>query len=238
VSGQTAGAIAPLVAESVGRILPGPVPAILVRDISLRLRAGQFATIVGPSGSGKSSLLYLLGVLDRPSEGRILIDGIDAETLGRDALPRLRLTKLGFVFQFHFLLAEFSALENVLLPMRRLGRLAAGDMRERGEALLARLGLSDKRGRRPDQLSGGERQRVAIARALANDPAIILADEPTRNLDTQNANEVFGILAGLARNDGRTVIAVTHNLQLAARADRVVEMRDGRIVADSAEAAH
>ena len=223
---------APLVAEDVSRVLPGPVPTTLVRHISLALGAGQFIAIVGPSGSGKSSLLYLLGLLDRPSEGRVLLEGEDASRLGREALPRLRLARIGFVFQFHFLLPEFTAVENVLLPMRRLGQLTMPRMRARADALLERLGLADKRHRRPDQLSGGERQRVAIARALANDPMIVLADEPTGNLDTRNADQVFHILAGLARDDGRTVVAVTHNLDLAARADRTIEMRDGRIVGD------
>ncbi len=223
---------APLVAEDVSRVLPGPVPTTLVRHISLALAAGQFIAIVGPSGSGKSSLLYLLGLLDRPSEGRVLLEGEDASRLGREALPRLRLARIGFVFQFHFLLPEFTAVENVLLPMRRLGGLTLPRMRARADALLERLGLADKRDRRPDQLSGGERQRVAIARALANDPMIVLADEPTGNLDTTNADQVFRILAGLARDDGRTVVAVTHNLDLAARADRTIEMRDGRIVGD------
>jgi lipoprotein-releasing system ATP-binding protein len=222
----------PLQVDSVTRVLPGPVPVTLVADISLEIPSGQFVAIVGPSGSGKSSLLYLLGLLDRPTAGRILINGLDAANLSRDAAPRVRLAQIGFVFQFHFLLPEFSALDNILLPMRRLARLPAAAMTECALALLERLGLADKAGRRPDQLSGGERQRVAIARALANDPPILLADEPTGNLDTQNADHVFALLAALARDDGRTVVAVTHNLDLAARADRIIGMRDGRIVAD------
>lgn len=222
----------PLQVDGVTRVLPGPVPVTLVADISLEIPGRQFVAIVGPSGSGKSSLLYLLGLLDRPTAGRILINGLDAANLSREAAPRVRLAQIGFVFQFHFLLPEFSALDNILLPMRRLARLPAAAMTKRALALLERLGLADKAGRRPDQLSGGERQRVAIARALANDPAIVLADEPTGNLDTQNADHVFALLGALARDDGRTVVAVTHNLDLAARADRIIGMRDGRIVAD------
>ena len=224
--------MAGVVLQAVGRVLPGPPPVTLIRDASLEIGAGEFVAVTGPSGSGKSSLLYLLGLLDRPSSGRVLIDGVDTSSLSAAALARLRLERLGFVFQFHFLLPEFTALDNVLIPIRRLGRLDEGAARARGEALLAELGLAEAARRFPDQLSGGMRQRVAIARALANDPALILADEPTGNLDTANARIVFDAFERLTVRQGRTVIVVTHDPVLAGRVRRRVELLDGRIVAD------
>lgn len=224
---------AAVVAENVSRILSGAVATALVRDIDLTIAGGEFVAITGPSGSGKSSLLYLLGLLDRPTQGRIILAGLDTATLDRDAAAAFRLARLGFVFQFHFLLPEFTVIENVLIPLRRLGGRSPAEMRARGEDILSSLGIANHRDRRPNQLSGGERQRAAVARALANDPAMVLADEPTGNLDTHNAGIVFDILARLARREGRTVIAVTHDTTLAARADRRVLLVDGRIVEDS-----
>ena len=221
-----------LEAIGVTRILPGPQPVTLVRDVNLSFEAGEFVAISGPSGSGKSSLLYLLGLLDQPSSGRIVLDGQDTGTLDKAALARLRLEKLGFVFQFHFLLPEFSALENVLIPMRKLAREPVAAMRERAAGLLGRLGLGERLARRPDQLSGGERQRCAIARALANEPLLLLADEPTGNLDTVNAANVFEIFGRLAREQGKTVLTVTHDPGLAALAHRRIRIVDGRIVED------
>jgi len=225
---ETAGPI--LACEGVTRILPGPRPVTLVRDIDLTVSAGEFLAITGPSGSGKSSLLYLLGLLDRPTAGRILLTGEHTGALDDEALAACRLSKLGFVFQFHFLLPEFTALANVLVPMRRHGALAASDMEARGRALLERLNLGSSLGKRPGQLSGGERQRVAIARALANAPAVILADEPTGNLDTKNAGIVFDIFRSLSHAQKTAIIVVTHDLDLARRADRRVVLVDGRIV--------
>ncbi|MGE0653206.1 MAG: ABC transporter ATP-binding protein [Alphaproteobacteria bacterium] len=215
--------------RGVTRVLPGTVPVTLVNDASIAFAPGDFAAITGPSGSGKSSLLYLLGLIDRPTAGQVLLQGEPTAKLSSDELAALRLGRLGFVFQFHFLLAEFTVLDNVLLPMRRLARLAPEATRERASGLLTRLGLGTKLGQTPDQLSGGERQRVAVARALANDPAIILADEPTGNLDSRNARIVFDIFADLARKEGKTVIVVTHETDLAGEADIRVEMLDGRI---------
>ena len=224
------GALAPIVeAREVTRTLPGPVPVTLVRDISLAFRPGEFAAISGPSGSGKSSLLYLLGLLDVPSEGEVLLDGAPTSGLSRDVLAQLRLARLGFVFQFHFLLPEFTALDNVLIPMRRLGRLSERAMRARAEGILASLDLAPQAKKRPDQMSGGQRQRVAIARALANDPDVLLADEPTGNLDTKNAHIVFEIFRGLAAERGKTAIVVTHDAELARMATRRVHLVDGRI---------
>ncbi len=222
-----------LEARNVTRVLPGAVPVTLVRDASLAFHAGDFAAITGPSGSGKSSLLYLLGLLDVPTAGQVLLQGRDTSRLGSDRLADLRLAHLGFVFQFHFLLPEFTVLENVLIPMRRLGRLAPAAMRARAEEILGGLGLAEKLARYPEQLSGGERQRVAVARALANDPTVILADEPTGNLDSRNAQIVFDIFARLAREEGRTVIVVTHEMSFAEAADRRIGLLDGRVAEDS-----
>jgi lipoprotein-releasing system ATP-binding protein len=219
-----------LAAEAVTRTLPEGVT--LVADISLRFMRGEFVAITGPSGSGKSSLLYLLGLLDRPTEGRVLLEGRDTADLDAQDLAALRLARLGFVFQFHFLLPEFSALDNVLVPIRRLGWLDAAGARARGMALLAALGLDAAAAKLPEQLSGGMRQRAAIARALANDPALLLADEPTGNLDTKNAAAVFDIFERLAREEKRTVIVVTHDPDLAKRATRRVHLVDGRVVSD------
>jgi len=223
-----------LSAEGVTRILPGPLPVTLVADIDLAVMPGEFVAITGPSGSGKSSLMYLLGLLDVPTRGEVRIGGRDTATIGEDARASLRLAHLGFVFQFHFLLPEFSALDNVMLPMRALGRLSEPARRDRAAALLASLGLGDHAHKRPDQLSGGQRQRVAIARALANDPPVILADEPTGNLDTASTDQVLGILRGLVETMEKAVVVVTHDPGLAARADRRVSIVDGRVASDTA----
>ena len=223
--------IAPLlVAEGVTRRLPEGVT--LVSDISLTITGGEFVAITGPSGSGKSSLLYLLGLLDRPSAGRVLLEGRDTAALAPPDLAALRLARLGFVFQFHFLLQEFSALDNVLIPIRRRGALKPAAAEARAMTLLDALGLADAAAKLPEQLSGGMRQRVAIARALANDPVLLLADEPTGNLDTKNAAAVFDIFARLAREDGRAIVVVTHDAELAQRATRRIHLVDGRIVSD------
>jgi lipoprotein-releasing system ATP-binding protein len=221
-------------AREVRRTLAGAVPVPLVRGISFAARAGEFVAITGPSGSGKSSLLYLLGLLDRPDQGSVLIEGSDTGGLDDDALAGLRLERLGFVFQFHFLLPEFTVAENVMIPMRRLARLSEREMAARAAEILGGLGLGAHLDKRPDQLSGGERQRVAIARALANDPAVLLADEPTGNLDSKNANAVFEIFGRLAHEGGRTVIAVTHDLDFAAMCDRRVHLIDGRVAEPAA----
>lgn len=218
-----------LEARHLGRSLPGDPPVDLVADVSLALQPGRFTTIIGPSGCGKSSLLYLLGLLDRPTSGTLLVDGADVGALSGDERAALRLRNFGFVFQFHFLLPEFTALENVLLPIRRLGRLDTRAGRERALALLAATGLAGKEHKTPDRLSGGERQRVAIARALANDPRLILGDEPTGNLDSRNAANVVATFRALAHDEGRAVICVTHDPGIAAAADVRISMLDGRV---------
>ena len=224
--------IAAIAARGLSRILPGPVPTVLVDEIDLDLAPGSFTAITGPSGSGKSSLLYLLGLLDRPSAGEVLVDGAPTSGLDDDTRGDLRLERFGFVFQFHFLLPEFSVLDNVMLPMRELGQLSAAAMRARGEELLASLDMAEMARKLPAQLSGGQRQRTAIARALANDPRFILADEPTGALDTRNGRAVFAILRRLAE-EGRTVIVVTHDEALAALTDRRIQLIDGRLAADA-----
>ncbi|MDU0340008.1 ABC transporter ATP-binding protein [Bosea rubneri] len=211
------------------RILPAAVPVTLVQDVTLSIGEGEFVAITGPSGSGKSSLLYLLGLLDRPSAGGLRIGGRDTADLSERERAQIRLATLGFVFQFHFLLPEFTVRENVEIPMRRLGRLGAGAMRERSTQLLEALGLAGHLDKRPDQLSGGQRQRVAVARSLANDPPLVLADEPTGSLDSRNSEQVFAILDALVRERGKTVIAVTHDTEMAARATRRIHLVDGRL---------
>ncbi|MEY3730951.1 MAG: lipoprotein-releasing system transporter, ATP-binding protein lolD [Pseudomonadota bacterium] len=220
-----------LEAQQITRRLPEGVT--LVQDASLKVERGEFIAITGPSGSGKSSLLYLLGLLDRPTEGRVLLEGRDTASLNAAELANLRLARLGFVFQFHFLLPEFSTLDNVLIPIRRLGRLNDASARAQAMKLLEALGMAEAAAKLPEQLSGGMRQRAAIARALANDPALILADEPTGNLDTRNAAAVFDIFARLASEEGRAILVVTHDAELAKRANRRIHLVDGRIVSDS-----
>ncbi|WP_439598107.1 ABC transporter ATP-binding protein [Falsiroseomonas sp.] len=212
-----------------------PEGAVLVRDVSLTIRPGEFIAVTGPSGSGKSSLLYLLGLLDRPSQGEVLLEGRDTARLPAAELAGLRLSKLGFVFQFHFLLPEFTALDNVLIPIRRLGRLHGAAARDRAMGLLEAFGLAEAWHKLPEQLSGGMRQRCAIARALANDPALILADEPTGNLDSVNAGAVFDIFGRLTQEEGRSIVVVTHDAALARRATRQIRLVDGVVVSDAAQ---
>jgi len=202
-----------------------------LRNIDVTIPRDRLTVITGLSGSGKSSLLYLLGLLDHPTDGTIRLRGQDTATLDEDVLAQLRLVELGFVFQFHFLLPEFSALENTMLPMRRLARLNDAQIETRAFALLDSFGLADQARKLPRQLSGGQSQRVAIARALANDPLLILADEPTGNLDSAASANVQTILQQLAHSYSRAVIVVTHDRDFAAAADRIIVMSDGRIAA-------
>ncbi len=223
-------------ARNVTRILPGIVPVTLVHNVDLAIHEQEFVAITGPSGSGKSSLLYLLGLLDLPTEGDVLIHGKATSHMEESERAWVRLSTLGFVFQFHFLLPEFTARENVLLPMRALGNLSHSAMRDRAGVLLSSFGLADHIDKRPDQLSGGQRQRVAVARALANDPPIILADEPTGSLDSRASEQVFVILRELVDRDHKTVVAVTHDVGLAERMDRRVHLIDGTIAGDAPQA--
>ncbi len=200
-------------------------------DISLELRAGSFTCILGPSGGGKSTLLHLMGGMDRPDEGEILVFGRDITRLKSDQLSAYRRSDVGFVFQSFHLLPTLTAAENVELPLAIAG-VSLAKRRERAKTLLARVGLLDRSGHRPHQLSGGQAQRVAVARALAADPKIVLADEPTGNLDSQSGLEIMQLLGSIAHEDGRTVVVVTHNEEFIPFADRVVRIRDGRVHSD------
>ena len=204
-----------------------------LRDVTLQAERGKTYAIVGHSGSGKSTLLYLLGLLDQPDSGSIEIAGQPTGTLSDNERTALRNEYLGFVFQFHFLIKEFTALENITIPMRKLGRWSENEMNERGMSLLESVGLEDKAKRLGNQLSGGEQQRVAIARALANEPAILLADEPTGNLDHKNADRVFDLLSAISHERGNAFIMVSHNPELAKRCDVVFPMEDGYLKSSS-----
>ncbi|WP_281926325.1 ABC transporter ATP-binding protein [Roseibium album] len=211
------------------RILPAVVPVTLVQDVDISIGNSEFVAITGPSGSGKSSLLYLLGLLDKPTSGEVLIEESSTSDLSSGEMASMRLAKIGFVFQFHFLLPEFTALENIMIPMQKLGRLSARDQLEHATGLLVDLGLQDFLHRRPAQLSGGQRQRVAVARALANSPDLILADEPTGSLDSAATEQVFGSLQSIVETQKTTVVAVTHDMDLASRMQRRIHLVDGKI---------
>ncbi len=212
------------------KILPLEVPVTLVQGIDITIKQGELVSVTGPSGSGKSSLLYLLGLLDTPTEGTIKLDGENLDGLSSEWLCDLRLNKLGFVFQFHFLLPDFTILDNLMIPMRRSG-LFKGQRPQRSMELLESLGMCDQAHKKPGQLSGGQRQRAAIARALANDPALILADEPTGNLDTKNSQGVFDIFKELTQSSKTSVVMVTHDMDLANQADRRIHLVDGKVAA-------
>ncbi|MFI5177842.1 MAG: ABC transporter ATP-binding protein [Vicinamibacterales bacterium] len=199
----------------------------ILHPTSFRIERGQSVAITGPSGSGKSTLLGLIAGLDTPTTGQIRLDGTDITAIGEEALARLRGAKVGIVFQFFHLIPSLTAFENVLVPMEIAG---AADATPRARALLADVGLSDRGHHYPSQLSGGEQQRVAIARALANDPPIVLADEPTGNLDSSTGRQVIDLLVSLNRERGRTLMLVTHDAELAAFAAESIALRDGRVV--------
>lgn len=203
-------------------------PLEILSGVDLEVGRGEFVAIVGESGAGKSTLLHLLGALDRPTSGSILLDGQDFSSASEAALDELRNRRIGFVFQFHHLLRDFSALENVMMPLR-IGGQGVPKAKERAEGLLRAVGLGERLAHRPQQLSGGEQQRVAVARALANDPRVVLADEPSGNLDLGQAERLHDLLATLARDYETALVVVTHNRQLAARADRVLVMEGGRL---------
>lgn len=201
----------------------------VLKGATANLYAGEAVALVGPSGSGKSSLLHAIGLLDRPTSGRIVLDGRDCGGLGDEERTRLRRSSIGFVYQFHQLMPEFTALENVVLPQLIRGRTKAV-ARARAETLLTTLGLADRMHHRPSELSGGEQQRTAIARGLANNPRLLLADEPTGNLDPETAERVFAELMKIVRAEGVAALIATHNMDLASRMDRVLRLADGLLV--------
>jgi lipoprotein-releasing system ATP-binding protein len=200
----------------------------VLRGVDLDVHAGEVVGLIGPSGSGKSSLLHAAGLLEHPTEGRVVVEGQDCSKLNDRARTRLRLGLIGFVYQFHHLLAELSALDNVALPQLICGQPKAA-ARRRASALLTHLGLGERLNHQPGQLSGGEQQRVAIARALANEPRVVLADEPTGNLDPHTSGAVFQALFGLARATGVAILVATHNMELARSMDRVLALKDGHL---------
>ena len=211
------------------RLASGGRVVTILTDVSLEVPAGQFLAIAGPSGSGKSTLLGLVAGLDQPTAGRIEVAGVDVTALDEDALARFRRDHVGYVFQSYHLIPTLTAQENVAVPLELAGRRGAGD---RARALLAELGLAGRAHHYPVQLSGGEQQRVAVARAIALEPPLLLADEPTGNLDSATGKQIIDLLVGANRRLGRTLVLVTHDPALAAHADRVVTLRDGRIVSD------
>jgi lipoprotein-releasing system ATP-binding protein len=207
-----------------------------LRAVSLDIEAGSVHAVVGPSGCGKSTLLYVLGLLDSPDSGQVAIESEPVSHLSDDELAQQRNKFIGFIFQFHFLMEDFSAQENVMIPMRKLGQLSDAQMRARAADLLEAVGLGDKLRRPSRHLSGGEQQRVAIARALANDPRVILADEPTGNLDTANSERAFDLLQNLVHKRGKALLLATHNPAIAEACDWIHEMKDGRIIASHSRA--
>jgi lipoprotein-releasing system ATP-binding protein len=209
-----------------------PVEIEVLHGIDLVLERGEFAALVGPSGSGKTTLLNLIGLLDRPNAGRLFIEGQETGSLDESDLTRLRGRSIGFVFQYHYLLPAFSALENVMMPILAARGRPDDEMRSTAATLLDRVGLTPWRDSKATEISGGQQQRVAIARALAMKPALVLADEPSGNLDTKSADGVFDVLREINEASGTTFLIVTHDPRLAQRCDRIVELVDGRIVSD------
>jgi lipoprotein-releasing system ATP-binding protein len=216
--------------ENIDKFFHQPTEFQVLKNIHFEVQKGEFLSMIGKSGSGKSTLLYILSTMDTDYKGNLFIDNQLTTGLSKDKLAELRNEKIGFVFQFHYLLAEFSCLRNVMIPALKLGKLSEKEIEERAYQKLEILGLKDQALKPASKLSGGQQQRVAIARALINDPLIIMGDEPTGNLDSKNTDIVFDIFQDLTRNYGQTIIAVTHDDDFAKKSDRIIEMKDGVIL--------
>ncbi len=216
--------------KNINKFFLEPTEFQVLKDISFEVKKGEFLSMIGKSGSGKSTLLYILSTMDTDYKGELFIDNTLMTGLSIDKLAEIRNEKIGFVFQFHYLLPEFSCLRNVMIPALKLGKLSEKEIEQRAYQKLEILGLQDQALKPASKLSGGQQQRVAIARALINDPLIIMGDEPTGNLDSKNTDIVFDIFQELTRNFGQTIIAVTHDDDFAHKSDRIIEMKDGLII--------
>ncbi|MCX6180561.1 MAG: ABC transporter ATP-binding protein [Bacteroidetes bacterium] len=219
-----------LEARSISKYFHDPVTTQVLTDINFKLNKGEFASIIGKSGCGKSTLLYILSTMDTDYEGEVWIDGIGMKNKKDEELASVRNAKIGFVFQFHYLLNELSVLDNVMMPGLKLGHFSEKEIEQRAYEKLKVLGIQNEALKRPTQLSGGQKQRVAIARALINDPVIIMGDEPTGNLDKKNSEIVFNIFQELAEVYNQSLLIVTHDNEFAARTNRIIEMEDGKII--------
>jgi len=216
-------------AEGITRYFDDPVRFKVLDDVSFSINRGEFISVVGKSGSGKSTLLYVLSTMDTDYEGKLYLDHQLLSGLSGSELAQVRNEKIGFVFQFHYLLNEFSVLQNVAIPAIKLGKWSKSEIEDRAMEHLRMLDVADQALKMPNQLSGGQKQRIAIARALINDPLIIMGDEPTGNLDKKNSDTVFDIFKSLAHEKGQTLLVVTHDPEFAQKTDRILEMRDGRL---------
>ncbi len=216
--------------ENLNKFFYDPIEFKVLKNIEFDVKKGEFLSMIGKSGSGKSTLLYILSTMDNDYSGSLFIDNELVTGLSKDKMAEIRNEKIGFVFQFHYLLSEFSCLQNVMIPALKLGRLSVKDIEAKAYEKLEILGLKDQALKPASKLSGGQQQRVAIARALINDPIIIMGDEPTGNLDSNNTRLVFDIFQHLTRSYGQTIISVTHDDDFAKKSDRIIEMKDGEIV--------
>jgi len=216
--------------KNIDKFFHQPMEFQVLKNISFEVKKGEFLSMIGKSGSGKSTLLYVLSTMDTDYSGKLYIDNQLMTGLSKDALAEIRNEKIGFVFQFHYLLPEFSCLRNVMIPALKLGKWSESEIEQRAYQKLEMLGLKDQALKPASKLSGGQQQRVAIARALINDPLIIMGDEPTGNLDSKNTSIVFDIFQELTQNFGQTIIAVTHDDDFAKKSDRIIEMKDGVIL--------
>lgn len=219
-----------LEAKNLNKYFHEPVEFHVLKEINLTINSGEFVSIIGPSGSGKSTLLYVLSSLDREYQGQVLMKDIELKTLTNHKMAHLRNKSIGFIFQFHYLLADFTALDNVMLPGMKLGEVTHQELEERALKKLNLLGIADQANKKINRLSGGQQQRVSVARALINNPRIIFCDEPTGNLDSKNASVVFDMLKNLTREFDQTILMVTHDDSFSSKTDRQIQLLDGKII--------